>query len=101
MAAEDAIELARSLRDQTSVTAAFEQFERARRPRVERVIAEGKRRGSTKLAGPIGRAFRDFMLPKFLAYEARKGSSMAWVYEHHIAWERTVAHAPLTQAVLR
>lgn len=101
MAAEDAIELARCLRDQATVADAFTQFERVRRPRVERVIAEGKKRGSTKLAGPIGRAFRDFMLPKFLAYEARKGSSMAWVYEHHIGWEHAAAEGPLTQTALR
>jgi 2-polyprenyl-6-methoxyphenol hydroxylase-like FAD-dependent oxidoreductase len=46
MALEDAMLLARLLRD-TPATA-FADFERARRPRVEEIVAEGRRRGSQK-----------------------------------------------------
>jgi 2-polyprenyl-6-methoxyphenol hydroxylase-like FAD-dependent oxidoreductase len=49
MALEDAMYLAKLLRDlQGEHELAFELFERDRKPRVERVVAEGRRRSSSK-----------------------------------------------------
>ncbi|MFJ1651278.1 hypothetical protein ACIOC2_07580 [Streptomyces sp. NPDC088337] len=57
--------------------------------RVERVIAEAARTKSGKAAGPVGRVFRDALLPLF----ARLGTpeKMAWQYDHRIHWDTAVA----------
>jgi 2-polyprenyl-6-methoxyphenol hydroxylase-like FAD-dependent oxidoreductase len=49
MALEDALYLAKQLRDaQRDHDPAFERFEHDRKPRVERIVAEGRRRSSDK-----------------------------------------------------
>lgn len=52
---EDAVVLAKCLRDLPTVPAAFASFEAQRRPRVERIIKWAARVSSTKAAGPVGR----------------------------------------------
>ncbi|PJM95401.1 FAD-dependent oxidoreductase [Streptomyces sp. CB01373] len=88
LAAESAVELARALRDLPR-SQAFAAYERARRARVERVIAEAARTNSGKAAGPVGRVFRDALLPLF----ARLGTpeKMEWQYDHRIHWDTAVA----------
>jgi FAD-dependent urate hydroxylase len=88
MAVEDAVELARCLRDLPQPGAAFAAYERLRRRRVERVVALGARTGSTKVAGPVGRVLRDALLPVALRLG---GSAPRWVHHHHIAWDIPVA----------
>jgi len=86
MAMEDAVVLAKCLRDVSSVGQAFATYERLRRGRVERIVAEGARQGSNKTLGPVGRTLRDALLPfmfKFLVTE----KSLRWIYDHHIAWD--------------
>ncbi|MFF5175545.1 FAD-dependent oxidoreductase [Micromonospora sp. NPDC000089] len=91
MAFEDAVQLARCLRDLPDVPAAFAAYEGLRRRRVEKVVAQGRRVSSTKVAGPVGRAFRDLALPLFARRTARDdGASMAWLYDHHIDWAAKV-----------
>ncbi|GAA4576044.1 FAD-dependent monooxygenase [Micromonospora coerulea] len=91
MAFEDAVQLARCLRDRPDTPAAFMAYERLRRERVERVVAQGKRTSSTKVAGPVGRLVRDLALPIFARRVARDdGASLAWLYDHHIDWEAPV-----------
>jgi 2-polyprenyl-6-methoxyphenol hydroxylase-like FAD-dependent oxidoreductase len=93
MAAEDALVLAKSLRDLPDAPQAFDAYERLRRRRVERIVKQGARTSSTKTPGPAGRTLRDLMLPlvfKFLVTE----KSLAWMYDHHIDWEAPVAPAP-------
>lgn len=89
MAIEDAVELARCLRDQPNVERAFAAYESLRRARVERVVRYSKRVGSTKVIGPVGRYFRDLMMPGMLKLLA---GSMAqdWLYRHRIEWEARV-----------
>jgi FAD-dependent urate hydroxylase len=90
MAAEDAVVLAKCLRDQPDIGRALAAYERLRRPRVERIVAQGARTGSTKTLGPVGRMLQSLVLPvvfRFLVTER----SLAWRYDHHIDWD-----APIT-----
>jgi FAD-dependent urate hydroxylase len=89
MAAEDAVLLAKSLRDLPDVARALDAYEQLRRRRVERIVAQGARSSSTKTPGPVGRALNAIILPlvfKFLVTE----KSQAWIYDHHIGWETPV-----------
>ncbi|HET8787791.1 MAG TPA: FAD-dependent monooxygenase [Actinomycetes bacterium] len=90
MAAEDAVVLAKSLRDRPTVPEALAAYEGLRRRRVERIVAQGARTGSAKTPGRVGRVLRDLSLPlvfKLLVTE----QSMAWIYDHHIDWDAPVA----------
>ena len=51
---EDAVVLAKCLRDCRDPPAAFARFEAARRPRVERIIKSAARINNSKAAGPVG-----------------------------------------------
>jgi 2-polyprenyl-6-methoxyphenol hydroxylase-like FAD-dependent oxidoreductase len=90
MAAEDAVVLAKCLRDLPDIPQALAAYEGLRRSRVERIVAQGARTGSAKTPGPVGRVLRDLALPlvfRFLVTER----SMAWIYDHHIDWDSPVA----------
>ncbi|MEU7000250.1 FAD-dependent monooxygenase [Nonomuraea sp. NPDC046570] len=82
-AIEDALVLARSLRDSLGHEAAFARYEAERRERAERVVAYSKRISNSKAAGPVARVFRDLMMPMFLK-KAASSESLAWMYRHHI-----------------
>ncbi|HYU00203.1 MAG TPA: FAD-dependent monooxygenase [Gemmatimonadales bacterium] len=88
MAIEDALVLAKCLRDLAEPTAAFQAFERLRRPRVERVVAFGARSSSNKAPGPVGRVIRDLLAPFFLKLIARQ--SQDWLFGYHIDWDDRV-----------
>ncbi|NVB85646.1 MAG: FAD-dependent monooxygenase [Kofleriaceae bacterium] len=87
LAIEDALVLAKSLRDTDDIAEAFARYENARRARVERVVRYSNRIGGTKIAGPVGRWFRDLLMPAALKLFA-SGKSHAWLYRHHIDWEQ-------------
>lgn len=92
MAAEDAVVLAQCLRDHGEVAAALAAFEDLRRARVERIVAHGARTSNSKTPGPVGRALRGLVLPvvfKLLVTDR----SMAWLYDHHLEWERPAHQA--------
>jgi len=92
MAIEDAIELARCLRDLTDTQQAFVAYERLRRERVERIVAHGARTSNSKAAGPIARVLRDLMLPMFLKRAAGNGDkALARMHDYHIVWDEKVA----------
>jgi 2-polyprenyl-6-methoxyphenol hydroxylase-like FAD-dependent oxidoreductase len=89
MAIEDAVVLARCLRDAASVKQAFATYEGLRRERVEKVVAMGKRNGTGKTPGPLGRWVRDLVLQ--MVFSRQRGANpdpMAWLFDHRIAWER-------------
>jgi len=88
MAIEDALVLAKCLRDLSEPAAAFTAFERLRRPRVERVVAFGARSSSHKAPGPVGRVFRDLLAPFFLKLIARQ--SQDWLFGYHVEWDDRV-----------
>jgi 2-polyprenyl-6-methoxyphenol hydroxylase-like FAD-dependent oxidoreductase len=87
---EDAVILAKCLRDLPDHREALARFEAVRRPRVERIIRAAARVNSSKAAGPIGRVVRDAMLPVFMRLLAA-GSQVREVYGYHIDWDATAA----------
>ncbi len=89
MAVEDAVVLARCLRDLRDTGQALAAYERLRRGRVERIVAHGARTSNSKAAGPVGRVLRDLMLPVILKRVA-SGGSLAWMHDYHIDWDEKV-----------
>jgi 2-polyprenyl-6-methoxyphenol hydroxylase-like FAD-dependent oxidoreductase len=92
MALEDAVALARALRDRPTVPEAFATYEAARRQRVERIVAWGARGSSDKTPGRFGRLFRDALL-RFLFRFVITPKALAWMYDY-----RVVGAAPTADA---
>ncbi len=90
MAIEDAVVLARCLRDLPDTGRAFAAYERLRRKRVERIVAHGARTSNSKAAGPFARVIRDLMMPMILKRVAN-GGSLAWMHDYSIVWDEKVA----------
>jgi len=86
---EDAVVLAKCLRDQPSPQAAFGRFEAARRPRVERIIKWAARINNSKAAGPVARVLRDAILPTILTMTA-DSKAYKQTYDYHIDWDTPV-----------
>ncbi|MGL4285648.1 MAG: FAD-dependent oxidoreductase [Phreatobacter sp.] len=85
MALEDAITLARLLRDGRS--AALPQllaaFEHERRDRVERIVAYSRKIGALKQRGPLGTWLQNNLMRLFLSFRA---PDFSWVQDHRITW---------------
>ncbi|RSD14802.1 FAD-dependent oxidoreductase [Amycolatopsis eburnea] len=87
MAMEDAVVLAKCLRDEPDVPAAFRAYETQRRERVEKLVATSARMGGTATPGPIKRIIRDVAIRKRLKGGPR--NTAAWLTQHHIDWDAT------------
>lgn len=89
LAMEDAMVLARCLRDTRDPVAALPLFERQRRARVGAIFKEAQRAGGSKTPpGPVAEWFRDRLLPFFL----RMGSSaQSKAYAYRIDWQARAA----------
>ncbi|PSL44833.1 2-polyprenyl-6-methoxyphenol hydroxylase-like FAD-dependent oxidoreductase [Chitinophaga niastensis] len=87
MALEDAMYLAKLLRDNAgNYKAAFLQFEKDRKPRVEKIVAEGRKRSADKEAlSPLKAKIRNIMMSIFLTLFGIKG--LDWLYKYKIDWE--------------
>ena len=83
---EDAVVLAKCLRDLPTPHQAFARFESLRRPRAERIIKQAARINSSKTAGPITRALRDAILPAVMKMAANSQQATA-AYRYHIDWD--------------
>ena len=92
MAMEDGVVLAMALRDSPTIDVAFAAYERARRERVERIVAYGARSSSAKIPGRVGRVARDAFLQLAFRYLVTE-RSVAWMYGHRIDWETPIAPA--------
>ena len=92
-AIEDAVVLARCLRDVGPVPRALATFESLRRERVERVVEQGRRNGDFKTLGWFQRTV---VLPVVFGLLTRKGDPQAWVTAHHIDWDAPVRPPPVT-----
>jgi 2-polyprenyl-6-methoxyphenol hydroxylase-like FAD-dependent oxidoreductase len=92
LALEDALIIAKCLRDIPDPAGAFATFEQIRRPRVEPIVKQSRRTGQQKApAGWIGRKVRDLVLPLFL----RKGSKAASdIYQFRLDWNERVRADP-------
>lgn len=88
LAMEDAMELARCLRDVSDVPAAFYTFEQRRRPRVDRIFREARRQSNRKAPGPVAAWFRDRLLPLFIRFGAAAQNE---AYAFRIDWEQRAA----------
>ncbi len=86
LAIEDAVMVAKCLRDLPDAPSAFAQFESARRPRVERIVKWAARMNRSKAPGPVGRAFRDAMLPVVLKMTA-DSKALRQTFDYHISWD--------------
>lgn len=85
MAMEDAMVLARCLRDIDDPVVAFADFERRRRPRVEAIAAFARRSGSGKvIEGRLSEWLRDRMMPFFLRLGA---STQTKSYGYRLEWD--------------
>lgn len=91
-ASEDAIVLAKCLRDIPSLSGALAAYERLRRERVERVVKYARKLGSNKTAGPVGRVVRDTFMPVALRLFASENAH-AWMYRYHIDWSEKVSES--------
>ncbi|MFF3439314.1 FAD-dependent oxidoreductase [Streptosporangium sp. NPDC002721] len=93
MAIEDAVVLAKCLRDVPGTSDAFAAFERLRRGRVERIVAHGRRNGSGKAPGAVGAFLRDLALPVVMRQVDRR-DALAWIHDHRISWDDRVPAVP-------
>jgi 2-polyprenyl-6-methoxyphenol hydroxylase-like FAD-dependent oxidoreductase len=89
MALEDALVLARCLRDIKSIPDAFVAYEHLRRERVERIVAQGARSSSSKVAGRLGRVVRDLALRLMLRLFVTE-RSLRWMYDYRVEWAAPV-----------
>ncbi len=85
LAMEDAVVLARCLRD-LPVGEALPVFESLRRERAERVVAQGFRTSSAKSPPAVGRIVRDVVMPLVL----RRRDPQAWMRAHTVDWDAPV-----------
>lgn len=93
LAMEDAGVLARCLRDIPDRRQAFALYERLRRERVERIVKWARRFGDNKSpATPFQAWFRDLMMPFFLKFAASP-SSLDWLHDYQLEWDRPMARA--------
>jgi FAD-dependent urate hydroxylase len=87
MAMEDALMLAKCLRDIADPEQALARYEALRRPRTDRIVKDGRRRGTYK--APQHRAalfLRDLLMPlAFRVFVTEK--ALSWIYDYEIAWE--------------
>ena len=89
LALEDALVLAKCLRDIHDLPRAFSTFECLRRPRVEPIVKQSRRTGRQKAStGWIGRKIRDLVLPMFLKRGAHAANEL---YRYAVDWEARVA----------
>jgi FAD-dependent urate hydroxylase len=89
---EDAVVLAKCLRDLPDSDQAFAAFESLRRSRVERIIKAAARINNSKAAGPAARVIRDALLPLILRMTA-DSKQFRQVYDYHISWDAPAAAA--------
>ncbi|MEV0719907.1 FAD-dependent monooxygenase, partial [Asanoa sp. NPDC050611] len=82
---EDALVLAKCLRDHAEPADAFARFEAGRRPRVDAIIKAAARNNSSKAAGPVGRVIRDAVLPAVLRVTA-SSTAQRKVFDYHVDW---------------
>jgi 2-polyprenyl-6-methoxyphenol hydroxylase-like FAD-dependent oxidoreductase len=85
LALEDAMYLAKLLRDVPDYSSAFARFEQDRKTRAERVVAEGRRRGGDKsIVSPWRQKLREFMIRVFVPLFGSKNDR--WLYEYDVAF---------------
>jgi 2-polyprenyl-6-methoxyphenol hydroxylase-like FAD-dependent oxidoreductase len=91
MALEDAVILAKSLRDTPELEQAFAAYERSRRERTEKMFDLGQRSDSGKfIMRPLQQWFRDVTTPVFLKLFANPKAS-DWIYSYRVDWDTPIS----------
>ena len=91
LALEDAIVLAKCLRDIAPIESALARYEALRRPRAERIVADGRRRGTYKaLRSRAAVRLRDLVMPLALRVFANE-QRLAWIHDYRVRWDEPVA----------
>jgi 2-polyprenyl-6-methoxyphenol hydroxylase-like FAD-dependent oxidoreductase len=88
LAVEDAIVLAKCLRDREDLSQAFATYERLRRARVEHMVRYGRSLGQAKVMTHLW--FRDLLTPFFLKLFANS-AALDWVYSYKVDWDEHMA----------
>ncbi len=101
MALEDAVMLAKALRDLPDHTDAFTAYEQLRRTRVDRIIAGGAQLGKSKTPNPISRRIYNYRARKQYAKPAPRARE--WLFSYPLDWDIPVTfeHARETAAAQR
>lgn len=90
MALEDALVLAKCLRDLPAPEQAFAAFQGLRKDRVEKLVRQARRTGAHKaVSNPLLVWLRDRMMSFFLGRIAEDAD--AWVYSYKVDWDQAVA----------
>jgi 2-polyprenyl-6-methoxyphenol hydroxylase-like FAD-dependent oxidoreductase len=88
LALEDAIVLAKSLRDRPTVDEAFATYQNLRKARVERQVQQARRAGQQNLnSNPVALWLRDRLMPLFLQ---RSVGATDWLFDYRIDWDESV-----------
>lgn len=90
IAMEDAVVLAKCLRDAPDHERAFRTYERLRRERVEAVVRQGRDNVRGNMCGPVRRALRNYFLPRAFRRPPEKAKDPTWMQAHHIDWDEEV-----------
>jgi 2-polyprenyl-6-methoxyphenol hydroxylase-like FAD-dependent oxidoreductase len=97
LALEDAIVLAKCLRDLPDLEQAFATYEQLRRARVERMVRHGRNAGQGKvMTHPLQVRLRDSLTPVFLKLFANP-KALDWIYSYRVDWSEPVGNT--TKAV--
>ncbi|MBG0832552.1 FAD-dependent monooxygenase [Planomonospora sp. ID67723] len=83
MAVEDAVVLARAIREEGAVDAALARYERERRARVARLARAASANRDAKTAGPVGRRINDLVMPVFFRHFYEKATG--WLYSDDLS----------------
>jgi len=87
MALEDAMYLAKMLRDNESYEEAFQAFEKGRKDRAEKIVAEGRRRAGDKgVVSPWKAKIREVFMSVFFKLFGTRGQR--WILDYRIDWEK-------------
>ena len=86
LALEDAMVLAKCVRDIPDLDHAFLRYTELRKDRVERIVRYSRQIGNRKHAtNPVQVFFRDLLLPMFLKLADKQ--SNAWLYDYRVDWK--------------
>lgn len=95
MVLEDAVVLAKCVRDIPELRQAFATYGQLRRERTQKMFEVGERGDSGKfMSGPLQRWYRDLTTPIFLRLFANPKAS-AWIYDYDVAWDEQITSEPL------
>ena len=88
MAIEDAIVLAKCLRDIQNTQKAFDTFEKLRKTRTEKIVNMAQKYGDAfTTTNPLKKWFRNRMIPMMI----RRGNEpFDWIYSYNVDWDKKI-----------